>query len=211
MTGESAPGFLPGGARCLYSAEAVTEALEHMARALTAELRDSRPLVLIVLTGGLYVGAALTQRLPFALDIDFIRVSRYGRGTQPGRLVWRVVPHQALAGRFVLLVDDVWDEGRTLAELTEWALRKGARKVRSAVLVHKEPPARPGALLPVAGPDYCGLRAGREWIVGWGMDFEENGRNLPAIYVLPGKGPLAEPLNPPPVGCLPAGGRGHDE
>jgi hypoxanthine phosphoribosyltransferase len=162
------------------------DALDRMARALSPEFEGSRPLVLIVLTGGLYVGAALTQRLPFALDIDFVRVSRYGAGTEPGRLVWQLTPRLPLAGRSVLFIDDVWDEGLTLAGLVEWAVGQGAIKVRSAVLVHKEPPERPGGIVPVAGPDYFGLRAGRDWIVGWGMDLAGSGRHLPAIYVLPG-------------------------
>ncbi len=192
--GSTGVGILPPGASCLYPAPVVTDALDRMAADLTAEFAGSRPLVLVVLAGGLYVGAALTQRLPFALDVDFVRVSRYGEGTEPGRLVWQAVPRLSLAGRSVLFVDDVWDEGLTLTSLCEWAHGQGAVKVRSAALVYKEPP---GGTRPVGGPDYFGLRAGRAWIVGWGMDHAGSGRHLPAIYVLPDEdesGPGGEQL-----------------
>ncbi len=183
-TGE---GILPPGASCLYPELVVREALDRMADALTTEFAGSRPLVLIVLAGGLYVGAALTQRLPFAIDVDFVRVSRYGAGMEPGKLVWQLMPRLSLAGRSVLFLDDVWDEGVTLRGLCEWAAGQGAVRVRSAVLVYKEPPDRPEAGRSTAGPDHFGLRAGRAWIVGWGMDQAGLGRNLPAIYVLPGE------------------------
>ncbi len=180
---------LPRGAYRLYHPEAVSQALDEMAVRLTEAVGSCQPLVLVVLTGGLYTGAWLTQRLPFALEIDFIRVSRYRSGTESGQLEWLLKPRASPAGRTVVLIDDVWDEGITMAHLKQWLTGEGAQQVLSTVLVWKSPVTHS---LGSSGPDIYGLRAGHEWLLGCGLDLDGQWRHLPAIYALS----EIEPLRP---------------
>ncbi len=175
-------GGLPDGARLLFPASRVTEALDAMALKATALVGGFQPIVLIVLTGGLYAGVWLTERLDFALEVDFVRVSRYRSGMDSGSLKWLYKPCIPPAGRTVLLVDDVWDEGITLTAIQDWLLREGASRVVSAALIWKE---RGSISQPARGPDVHGLRAGAEWLIGCGLDLDGQWRHLPAVYALP--------------------------
>lgn len=176
------PLHLPPGATLLYRAEAVRHALDIMASQVTEEVGAVRPLILIVLTGGVYAGVWLTERLRFELEVDFVRISRYRSGISAGSVEWRVKPHLPAAGRTVLLVDDVWDEGVTLTTLKRWLVEAGAARVLSAVLIWKQA-GSPGGL--EERPDIFGLKAGREWLIGCGLDLDGRWRHLPEIYAVP--------------------------
>ncbi|MHB1543660.1 MAG: phosphoribosyltransferase family protein [Gammaproteobacteria bacterium] len=172
---------LPSGATLLFHAEAVRQALDKMALHVMDQAGARRPLVLIVLTGGLYAGAWLTERLTFELEIDFIRVSRYQSGTQSGYLEWLNKPRISPSGRTVVVVDDVWDEGVTISALKKWLIEEGAEQVLSVVLIWKENGARS---IQIEQPDIYGLRAGHQWLIGCGMDLNGRWRHLPAVYAL---------------------------
>ncbi|EQD76810.1 hypoxanthine-guanine phosphoribosyltransferase [mine drainage metagenome] len=172
---------LPLGSSLLYRPEDVCQALDEMARSVTERVGASRPLVLIVLTGGLYAGAWLTERLAFELEIDFVRVSRYRSGTASGCLEWLSKPRISPQGRTVLLVDDVWDEGVTLTALRQWLVEEGAERILSAVLIWKKTGAGSDQ---GEGPDIYGLNAGHQWLIGCGLDLNGHWRHLPAVYAL---------------------------
>ncbi len=166
----------------LYSADEVEAAIDRMAAEIQRDLAAVNPVVLCVLNGAVVVTGKLLPRLPFLLELDSVHVTRYRGETRGGELHWRHVPTTDLCGRHVLLVDDVLDEGVTLAAIRDYCLEKGARQVRIAVLVDKR--------LPVAKPcraDYAGLVCDDRYIFGYGMDYRGYWRNLPGIYALPEK------------------------
>lgn len=167
-------------ARCIHDAAAVSTALDRQAAAITAQLSESDPLLLAVMTGGMWPTVELSRRLLFPHGVDYLHATRY-RGTQRGgEIQWRVWPSQAIEGRDVLIVDDILDEGHTLAAVAEACSAAGARSVQSAVLVVKRNPLRS----PQAGVDFHALEVDDVYVFGCGMDIAEYWRGLSSIYAV---------------------------
>jgi hypoxanthine phosphoribosyltransferase len=164
----------------LHDAAAVAAAYDRMAAAISARLADAEPVVLGMMLGGLIPTAALATRLRFPLHLDYLHATRYRGGTRGSELHWVVRPAAALAGRSVLLVDDILDEGVTLAAVIEACQRQGAREVLSAVLVRK----RHDRAVPGLRADFVGLEVPDRYVFGCGMDWHERFRNLPELRAL---------------------------
>jgi hypoxanthine phosphoribosyltransferase len=171
---------LPAGARIVVSEVEIEAALARLALDISARLGESRPIVVTVLHGGLIFAGHLLVRLPFPLDCDYIHVGRYGHATAGGELRWIAGPTLDVRGRSVLLLDDILDEGVTLAAIRERLLGLGAREVLVAAFAVKELPG--GRRIE---PDFTGVRVPNEFVCGFGMDADGGWRNLPAICVLP--------------------------
>ncbi len=163
----------------LYSREDIERALDRMAGEIGACLSGRDPLVLAVLTGGMIPAAQLVLRLDFPLTLDYLHATRYRGATRGGELHWLARPRHELAGRTVLVVDDILDEGITLAAILDYCRQVGAEAVYSAVLVDK---IRPREVLPRA--DFTGLTVPDRYVFGYGMDYHDYLRNLPGIYAL---------------------------
>ncbi|MEJ2516007.1 MAG: hypoxanthine-guanine phosphoribosyltransferase [Gammaproteobacteria bacterium] len=165
----------------LHSAGDVAAALDRMAEAVRRDLEGRDPLVLAVMLGGMLPATWLLQRLEFAHQLDYVHATRYRGGTRGGpALDWRARPRADLTDRHVLVVDDILDEGPTLAAILEACHADGAASVRSAVLVRK----RHDRCVPGLAPDYVGLEVDDRYVFGCGMDYRERFRQLPAIYAL---------------------------
>jgi len=171
---------LPPGSTLVTSAEEIDRALDAMARDITADLAASRPVAVAIMNGGLVFAGQLLTRLPFALDCDYIHVRRYGRLMHGGELEWIAGPHVDVRGRMVLLLDDILDEGRTLAVVREALLARGAAEVRIAAFARKD-----RGESPAIEADYVGVEVPNQFVFGFGMDVDGAFRNLPAIYALP--------------------------
>src|SRR5574340_788699 len=104
-------------AELLYPAEQVQAALQRVARQINAALADSHPLVLSVMGGAVVFSGQLLPLLDFPLDFDYVHVSRYGDARHGGKMRWKVEPCENVRGRVVLVLDDILDEGHTLAAL----------------------------------------------------------------------------------------------
>lgn len=165
---------------CLYGRDALDQAMDRIAREISAELADSHPLVLNVPHGGLIFSGHMLTRLNFPLQIDYVHATRY-RGELQGKGVrWVAKPGTPLKGRTVLLLDDIFDEGYTLAALRQFCLDEGAERVLAAVLIKKNH-ARPVASNP---PEYSALEVGDRYVFGFGMDYEHEWRNANGVYAL---------------------------
>ena len=178
MTDEQARALL-AAAELLYSAQDIQAALEELAAAITARLSGQRPLVLTVMGGAVIFAGQLLPRLAFPLECDYLHATRYGPATLGGEVSWLAEPHLPVAGRTVLVLDDILDEGMTLAAIRDWLLGHGARRCLIAVLAEKEI----GRPRPVSA-DFVGLRLPNCYVFGCGMDVRGLWRNLPAIYAL---------------------------
>ena len=179
MTTSHSPSALLAQADCLHSAGAVDAAIDRIARELTAALREAEPVVMCVMTGGLFFSGQLLGRLAFPLHLDYVHASRYQNNTAGTELSWQAQPKMDLSGRTVLLLDDILDEGITLLAIKERCLALGAKALLTAVLVEKN--------LPHAKPmqaDFVGLTVPNRYVFGCGMDAYGWWRNLPAIYAL---------------------------
>jgi hypoxanthine phosphoribosyltransferase len=167
-------------AELLHDAAAVRLALDRMAAAITAELADAHPVVLCVLTGGIIPAGHLLTRLTFPLEIDYLHATRYRGATQGEHVQWVCRPETGLQDRTVLVVDDILDEGHTLADILEFCNDAGAAQVYSAVLVEKQHARRDAAVT----ADYVGLGVEDRYVFGFGMDYKGHFRNLDGIYAV---------------------------
>jgi hypoxanthine phosphoribosyltransferase len=166
-------------ADCLYDAAAVDAALDRMAREIAAELRHSDPLVITVMQGGLVPAGLLLPRLDFPLQIDYLHATRYQGRTRGGELEWRARPVRPLDGRIVLLIDDIYDEGHTLAAIVRACEEAGARRVYSAVLLDKQHQRKAAYR-----PDFIGMPVADRYVFGMGMDYREYLRNAPGVFAV---------------------------
>ena len=166
-------------AELLCPSAVVSEAVARMAREITAALGDSFPLVLCVMRGAVVFSGQLLPQLRFPLEFDYIEVTRYGAATRGGRISWKVLPVTPVAGRVVLVLDDILDEGRTLAAVRDKLLADGASRVCIAVLADKDI----GRAKPVKA-DFTGVKLANRYVFGCGMDAGGAWRNLPEIYAL---------------------------
>ncbi len=161
----------------IYSAEEVEGAVQRVAREITDKLGDTHPILLCVMSGGVPFAGRLMTLLDFPLDFDYLHVTRYGQDTSGGALSWRSAPWTSVKGRTVLVVDDILDEGVTLAAVRDRLRQQGAKAVYMAVLTdkdkNKEKPIR---------ADFVALTVPDRYVFGFGMDIFGVWRNLPAIY-----------------------------
>lgn len=178
ITGDKARQLL-GKAEQICSAVAVSEAVRCLAREISARLQDSNPLILANMRGSVIFAGQLLPQLRFPLEFDYLDVTRYGDTTRGGAVSWTVSPGTAVSGRTVLVLDDILDEGHTLAAIRDKLLSAGAQRVYSAVFAEKET----GRPKPVAA-DFVGMTLPNRYVFGFGMDVMGAWRNLPEIYAL---------------------------
>lgn len=161
------------------SAAAVSEAVKRVAAEIRATLAERNPLVLSVMGGAVVFTGQLLPLLDFPLDFDYLHVSRYRERTRGADLEWKVAPNSRVEGRVVLVIDDILDEGETLAAIRERVLELKAAAFYAAVFADKAI-AKPK---PVRA-DFVGITVPDRYVFGFGMDVQGAWRNLPAIYAL---------------------------
>ncbi len=156
-------------------------AVRRVAGEISAAMRDSHPLVLSVMGGAVIFSGQLLPLLAFPLEFDYLHVTRYGDTTTGGELSWIVAPRASIAGRTVLVVDDILDEGITLAAVKRRLLEQGAKDCRIAVFADKDLDREK----PVKA-DFIGVQLPNRYVFGFGMDVKGAWRNLPAVYAVKG-------------------------
>jgi hypoxanthine phosphoribosyltransferase len=166
----------------IVSEEAARAAVANVADALNARFgkpdEEHFPLVLGVMGGAVVFTGQLLPQLRFPLEFDYIHVSRYD--DEPGgRAVWKVVPRPNVAGRTIVLLDDILDEGETLAQVKRRLLEMGAAEVVIAVFADKaHTRAKP------VKADVVGVNIPNRFVVGFGMDVDGYWRNLPGLWAI---------------------------
>ena len=168
-------------ADCLHDAAAVQRAFDTLAARIEADYSGRNPLVLCVMNGGLYPTSEITRRLQFAFEQDYLHATRYRGATAGGGLVWKRQPEaQSIAGREVLVIDDILDEGHTLVAIRRALTEFRPASLRVAVLAEKRHDRRAAD----AHAEYIGLAVEDRYVFGCGMDYKEYWRQLPAIYAV---------------------------
>jgi hypoxanthine phosphoribosyltransferase len=167
----------------VFDRDTLEQAITRMAPLIRHDYAGEVPVYLTVMHGGLPFAGRLAMEvgaLGLDLEFDYLHATRYRGETSGGELVWKHRPATRLAGRRVLLADDILDEGHTLAAIRAWCLEQGAADVRIAALAVK----LHGRCVPGLAADYVGVEVPDRYVFGYGMDYHEQGRNLPAIYAL---------------------------
>jgi hypoxanthine phosphoribosyltransferase len=166
----------------ICTAEEVESAVSRLAREISAKLSGEFPVVLSVMGGAAVFTGQLLPQLEFPLEFGAIEVTRYNNTTQGRDISWRLSPRDNVRDRTVLVVDDILDEGITLAAIRRKLIEMGAKAVYSAVFADKaigrEKPAH---------ADFVGVTVPDRYVFGFGMDAYGLWRNLPAIYALKAK------------------------
>ena len=164
----------------LVSALECADATARVAREITRAISAEAPLVLAVMGGATVFAGNLLTQLAFPLEFDYVHVSRYGDKTRGGELHWKVEPSRQVEGRTVLVLDDILDEGETMAEIRRRVLAMGAKRFLCAVFCEK----RIGKAKPIVA-DFVGVTVPDRYVFGYGMDVSGLWRNLPAVHAMP--------------------------
>jgi hypoxanthine phosphoribosyltransferase len=169
----------------LLSAEAIQRRIGELAARIEDDYRH-RPVTLVgVLTGSLIFLADLVRRVDLPLRIGLVHASSYrGATTRPGELVIGAELIPDVRGRHVLLLDDILDSGQTLVRVVERVRELEPLSVKTAVLLRKR-----GRQTVAFEPDYFGFDIPDAFVVGYGLDYNDEYRHLPYIGVLPGGEP----------------------
>jgi hypoxanthine phosphoribosyltransferase len=167
--------------KILITSDAIQDKVREIGARLSAEYGPGGDLLLVgVLKGCMMFMVDLARAIEMPLAIDFIAISSYGHSTESSGVVRLLKDLDTdIAGRHVLIVEDIIDSGLTLAYLREQLLRRNPASLRICALLNK--PERRTADVPV---DYLGFDIPNEFVVGYGLDYGERYRNLPYIGVL---------------------------
>ena len=158
----------------------IEEAILGMGEEIDATLKGDVPVFITVMNGGLIFAAKLALAVHSELEFDYLHATRYRSGTSGHELRWIKHPSVSLRDRVVLIADDILDEGHTIKAIRDHCAAEGAKRVLIAVLCEK----RHGRTVPGIQADFVGLEVPDRYVFGFGMDFYEQGRNLPGIYAL---------------------------
>ena len=169
-----------GNADRLHGPEDVESACDRMAAAIDAWLGDDDCLVLCLLQGGIVPTGMLLPRIHAPLQLDSIHVTRYRNTTRGHDLEWCASPRTPVADRRILLIDDILDEGHSLAAVQRWCRDQGAAEVRAAVLIDKQHARKD----PDGSADFIGLTVPDRYVFGYGMDYHGWHRNAPGIFAV---------------------------
>ncbi|MEO7916006.1 MAG: hypoxanthine-guanine phosphoribosyltransferase [Dokdonella sp.] len=164
----------------IHDTATIQSTIARMAGEIDGELGYEPALFLTVMNGGMIFAGQLATRLSAPLEFDYLHATRYRGETSGGELNWLAHPRVSMRDRTVLLVDDILDEGYTLQAIIEHCRAERAKRVLIAVLCQKVH----DRTVPGLRADFVGIEVPDRYVFGYGMDYHEFGRNLPAIYAL---------------------------
>jgi hypoxanthine phosphoribosyltransferase len=169
--------------RLLIGTDQIAAKVRSTAHEIQKEFQKKDLVIVMVLKGALCLVADLIRQLDFPFDIEVVQCSSYGaRGTERGGLQIFGLERLLIANRDVLIVDDIFDSGTTLTSLVTALQRQSPRSLQTCVLLRKKVPREHGYQ-----PDYVLFDIENEFVVGYGLDYKERYRGLPAVYVLQGE------------------------
>jgi len=164
----------------LFTRDRLDAEIARMGREIDASLAGERPVFLSVMHGALIFAGQLALSIRTDLEFDYVHATRYRGETSGSDLHWLRRPEVPLKDRTVLLVDDILDEGHTLKAVRDACLAMGAKRVLLAVLCTKIHDRRAEGI----EADFNGVDLPDRYVFGYGMDYHEQARNLPAIHAL---------------------------
>lgn len=170
-------------ADCLHPQAEVEAAITRMAGEISTQLRDRNPIVFSVMNGGLIFAGQLLTQLDFPMELSYLHATRYRNETSGCELFWKAKPELSIRERDVLIIDDIFDEGHTLAAIVDYCRHMGARAVYSAVLLNK---VHERKIQRDFRPDFVGLNCVDRYVFGYGMDYKGYWRNAAGIYAVKG-------------------------
>ena len=168
-------------AKVLLSEEQIKARIHEMAEILNKEYADKNPLVVGVLKGVIIFYADMIREFKFPCQMDFMWISSYSGTTSTGNMQVKKDVSADVAGRHVLILEDIFDTGRSLDFTYKHLMSKNAASVKICTLLDKPERRDPAVALKA---DYTGFVIPNEFVVGYGLDFNEHYRNLPYVGIL---------------------------
>ena len=165
--------------RILYHESTILSRLDELAHEITADYLDHELTVVAVLNGSFMFMGDLLRRIPLPLRVDCLSVASYVGDKSSGVVTFDQTTLPPIAGRDVLILDDILDSGCTLDAVRERLLAEKPKTVKTCVLLRKQK-----TRIKAVEADYVGFDIADEFVVGYGLDFMERYRNLPCIGVL---------------------------
>lgn len=166
--------------RILFSEEQLRSRVKEVAREVDKLYKDRRPLCVGILKGGIIFYSDFIRHLTAPVELDFMAVSSYGSGTvSSGKLKIKKDLDRDVKGRDVIIVEDIIDSGFTLANLKALFLERGAASVIIVTLLNKK-----GRREYDIAPDFNCYDIENEFVIGYGLDYNERYRSLPYIGIL---------------------------
>ena len=166
--------------RVLFEESTILRRIDELAATITGEYQGRELTVIAVLNGSLIFAADLLRRIPLPLKLDCLSVASYHGGTTTtGSVVFKQIILPDIAGRHILILDDILDSGLTLNAIRRRLEEANPLSIKVCVLLEK----RIVRAAPVEA-DYVAFQIGNEFVVGYGLDYLERYRNLPCIGVL---------------------------
>lgn len=166
--------------KTLLTAAELSAGVDRLAAEIAAHYRDEPLTIVGILTGSIVLLADVIRRVDLPIKVGLIQASSYrGTATEPGELLLNLEKLPDVTDRHVLLLDDIFDTGRTLAEVVDRIGDRGARSVRSAVLLRKQ-----GRQQVALEPEHVVFCIPNAFVVGYGLDYADAYRNLPFVAAL---------------------------
>jgi hypoxanthine phosphoribosyltransferase len=168
--------------RVLISSSRIKARVQEIARSINRAYSGKELLIIVLLKGSFVFAADLIRAVRVDSSVDFVKVHSYGNSMKPKKLAWSLRPSDDVKGRNILLIDDIYDSGRTLYNVSRYLKRLKPASIRLCVLLKKKRPHAGKARL-----DYAGFVVPDVFVVGYGLDYAGKFRNLPYIAEITGK------------------------
>ncbi|PRZ01348.1 hypoxanthine phosphoribosyltransferase [Marinilabilia salmonicolor] len=157
----------------------IKKALWEMAEKMNKELKDQNPLMICILNGSFMFSADLMKLIDFPCEISFVKLASYEGMGSTGKVKQLIGLNEEIEGRTVVLLEDIVDTGVTIENLMNQLDSQKPKDVKVATLLFKPEACKKNVKL-----DYVGLEIPNDFIVGYGLDYDGYGRNLPDIYTV---------------------------
>lgn len=156
----------------------ILDAIEKIAQKMNKDFKDEKPLFLVVLKGAFMFAGELIKRIERDSDIEFIRIKSYEGMKSSGKMEIQMDEKLNVEGRTVIIVEDIVDTGNTVEFLEKKLNEMGASKILIATLFFKKEIYQKNRTL-----DYVGLEIPNQFVVGFGLDYDESGRGFKDLYI----------------------------
>ena len=164
----------------LISRERVDKRVGELARQINQDYAGKEIHLIVILKGSVFFGSELAKRITIPLTMDFMSVSSYGNGMEStGKILVKKEPDEEIAGKHVLIIEDIVDSGRTLYYLKNLLLSREPASLKIITLLDK-----PDRRVMDVDTDYCGFEIPDRFVVGYGLDYAQKYRNLPYVGVV---------------------------
>ena len=161
------------------SAETIAKRIEELAAKINEDYADKNPIFIGILNGSFMFASDLYKQITVSSTISFIKLVSYKGTTSTGTVITSIGLEEDLTGRNVILIEDIVDTGKTLSEFLPTIQKQQPNSIKICTLLQK-----PEALLHPLEVDYVGFQIPNKFVVGFGLDYDGLGRNLPEVYQL---------------------------